>query len=154
IVEVPLGGDGRTDSAALAAAVDETTFAAAVQSPNVMGAVEDWRVLAETAHGKGALAIAAIAEMFSLAVLKVPGAFGVDIACGEAASFGSPVSSGGPLVGFLACKDAYKRQIPGRLAGRTVDADGRTAYCLTLSTREQHIRREKATSNICTNQGL
>jgi len=154
IAEVPLGPDGRTDAAALAAAVDETTFAAGVQSPNVMGAVEDWKALADAAHAKGALAVGAVAEMFSLGVLAGPGAHGVDIACGEAASFGVPPSFGGPLVGFLACKDAYKRQIPGRLAGRTVDADGNTAYCLTLSTREQHIRREKATSNICTNQGL
>ncbi len=92
--------------------------------------------------------------MFSLAVLQPPGARGVDIACGEAASFGVPSSFGGPLVGFLACRDAFKRQIPGRLAGRTVDADGAPAFCLTLSTREQHIRRERATSNICTNQGL
>src|SRR5207247_9476729 len=103
-----------------------------VPSASVIGAVEDWRGLAGTAHGKGAVAIAAVAERFSLAVLKGAGAFGVDIACGEAASFGVPVSFGGPLVGFLACKDAYKRQIPGRLAGRTVDANGHPAYCLTL----------------------
>jgi glycine dehydrogenase subunit 1 len=154
IVEVPLGADGRTDAAALAAAIDETTFAVGVQSPNIVGVVEDWSAAASAAHGKGALAIAAINEMFSLGLLAGPGAYGIDIACGEAASFGVPPSFGGPLVGFLACKDAYKRQIPGRLAGRTVDADGRPAFCLTLSTREQHIRREKATSNICTNQGL
>jgi glycine dehydrogenase subunit 1 len=154
IVEVPLGRDGRTDAAALAAAVDETTFAVGVQSPNVMGVVEDWKAVADVAHGRGALAVGAVAEMFSLGLLHGPGAHGVDIACGEAASFGVPPSFGGPLVGFLACKDAYKRQIPGRLAGRSVDANGATAYCLTLSTREQHIRREKATSNICTNQGL
>jgi glycine dehydrogenase subunit 1 len=154
IVEVPLGRDGRTDAAALAAAVDETTFAVGVQSPNVMGVVEDWKAVADAAHGRGALAVGAVAEMFSLGLLRGPGAHGVDIACGEAASFGVPPSFGGPLVGFLACKDAYKRQIPGRLVGRSVDANGATAYCLTLSTREQHIRREKATSNICTNQGL
>jgi glycine dehydrogenase subunit 1 len=154
IVEVPLGGDGRTDAAALAAAVDQATFAACVQSPNVMGVVEDWKGVAEVAHAKGAVAVGAIAEMVSLGVLRGPGAFGIDIACGEAASFGVPPSFGGPLVGFLACKDAFKRQIPGRLAGRTVDAKGNPAFCLTLATREQHIRRERATSNICTNQGL
>jgi glycine dehydrogenase subunit 1 len=154
IVEVPVGADGATDAAALAAAVDDATFAVAVQSPNVFGVIESWDGLASAAHAKGALAIGVVNEMFSLAVLQPPGARGVDIACGEAASFGIPPSFGGPLVGFLACRDAFKRQIPGRLAGKTVDADGAPAYCLTLSTREQHIRRERATSNICTNQGL
>lgn len=154
IVEVPLGEDGRTDSAALANAVDDATFAVGVQSPNFMGVVEDWSAAAACAHAKGALAVGAINEMFSLSVLRGPGAAGMDIACGEAASFGVPPSFGGPLVGFLACRDAYKRQIPGRLAGRAFDSEGRPGFCLTLSTREQHIRREKATSNICTNQGL
>jgi glycine dehydrogenase subunit 1 len=154
IVEVPVGTDGATDPAALDAAVDDATFAVAVQSPNAFGVVEGWDVLAAAAHAKDALAIGVVNEMFSLAVLQPPGARGVDIACGEAASFGVPPSFGGPLVGFLACRDAFKRQIPGRLAGKTVDADGAPAFCLTLSTREQHIRREKATSNICTNQGL
>jgi glycine dehydrogenase subunit 1 len=154
IVEVDVAADGRTDAAALAAAVDDTTIAVALQSPNVFGCVEDWDALGAAAHGKGALAVGVVNEMFSLALLAGPGTHGVDIACGEAASFGVPPSFGGPLVGFLACKDAYKRQIPGRLAGRTKDAAGRPAFCLTLSTREQHIRREKATSNICTNQGL
>ncbi|HEV8267709.1 MAG TPA: aminomethyl-transferring glycine dehydrogenase subunit GcvPA [Thermoanaerobaculia bacterium] len=154
IVEVDVAADGRTDAAALAAAVDDTTIAVALQSPNVFGCVEDWDALGAAAHGKGALAVGVVNEMFSLALLAGPGTHGVDIACGEAASFGVPPSFGGPLVGFLACKDAYKRQIPGRLVGRTKDAEGRPAFCLTLSTREQHIRREKATSNICTNQGL
>jgi glycine dehydrogenase subunit 1 len=154
IVEVPLGPDGATDAVALAAAVDETTIAVAVQSPNVFGVVESWKAAADAAHAKGALAVGVVNEMFSLALLKGPGAEGIDIAAGEAASFGVPPSFGGPLVGFLACRDAFKRQIPGRLVGRTTDANGRTAFCLTLSTREQHIRREKATSNICTNQGL
>ncbi len=154
IVEVPVGVDGATDAAALAAAVDDSTFAVAVQSPNVFGVVESWEALASAAHAKNALAIGVVNEMFSLAVLQPPGACGVDIACGEAASFGVPPSFGGPLVGFLACRDAGKRQIPGRLVGKTVDADGAPAFCLTLSTREQHIRRERATSNICTNQGL
>jgi glycine dehydrogenase subunit 1 len=154
IVQVGLGPDGRTDAAALAAAVDETTFAVGLQSPNVLGVVEDWQAAADAAHAKGALAIGAVNEMFSLAVLKAPGHSGIDIACGEAASFGVPPSFGGPLVGFLSCRDAFKRQIPGRLVGLAADAEGRPAFCLTLSTREQHIRREKATSNICTNQGL
>ncbi len=154
IVEVPVGADGRTDAAALAAAVDEKTFAVALQSPNVFGVVEEWADAVAPAHGKGALAIGIVNELFSLGVLKGPGAAGVDIACGEAASFGIPPSFGGPLVGFLACRDGFKRQIPGRLVGRTVDSNGTPAFCLTLSTREQHIRREKATSNICTNQGL
>jgi glycine dehydrogenase subunit 1 len=154
VVEVPVGADGATDAVALAKEVDDATFAVAVQSPNVFGVVESWEALAATAHAKNALAIGVVNEMFSLALLTPPGAAGIDIACGEAASFGVPPSFGGPLVGFLACRDAYKRQIPGRLAGRTVDADGQPAFCLTLSTREQHIRRERATSNICTNQGL
>ena len=153
IVEVAAGPDGVTSPAALAAAVDETTFAVAVQSPNVFGLVEDWSVAAETAHGHGALAIGVVNEMFSLALLKPPGESGIDIACGEAASFGIPASFGGPLVGFLACRDSFKRQIPGRLAGRLETPEG-PVFALTLSTREQHIRREKATSNICTNQGL
>ena len=154
IVEVPVGADGATDPAALEAAVDDATFAVAVQSPNAFGVVESWDGLSAAAHAKNALAIGVVNEMFSLALLQPPGARGVDIACGEAASFGVPPSFGGPLVGFLACRDAFKRQIPGRLVGKTVDADGAPAFCLTLSTREQHIRREKATSNICTNQGL
>jgi glycine dehydrogenase subunit 1 len=154
IVEVPLGPDGATDAAALEAAVDDATFAVAVQSPNAFGVVESWDAASRAAHGRSALAIAVVNEMFSLAVLQPPGARGMDIACGEAASSGVPPSFGGPLVGFLACRDAFKRQIPGRLVGKTVDADGSPAFCLTLSTREQHIRRERATSNICTNQGL
>jgi glycine dehydrogenase subunit 1 len=154
IVEVPLAADGTTDAGALAAAVDDATFAVCVQSPNVFGVVEDWKAAADAAHAHGALAIGAVNEMFSLAVLEAPGASGIDIACGEAASFGLAPSFGGPLVGFLACRDAFKRQIPGRLVGRATDEDGRSGFCLTLSTREQHIRREKATSNICTNQGL
>jgi len=154
IVEVPLGEDGTTDATALAAAADDATFAVCVQSPNVFGVVEGWRAVSGAAHAHDALAIGVVNEMFSLAVLEPPGAAGVDIACGEAASFGLAPSFGGPLVGFLACRDAGKRQIPGRLAGRTADAEGRPGFCLTLSTREQHIRRERATSNICTNQGL
>ena len=154
VVDVPLARDGRTDAAALTAAVDETTFAVAVQSPNFHGVVEDWAVGVNAAHAAGALSVAVVAEAVSLALLAPPGDAGADIACGEAQSLGVPMHNGGPLLGFLACRTAHQRQIPGRLVGQTRDAEGRRAFCLTLSTREQHIRREKATSNICTNQGL
>ncbi|HEY7369308.1 MAG TPA: aminomethyl-transferring glycine dehydrogenase subunit GcvPA [Thermoanaerobaculia bacterium] len=154
VVEVPLTADGRTDAAALAAAVDATTFAVALQSPNFYGVVEDWKSLPAAAAGKGVLSVAVIAEAASLGLLASPGESGCDIACGEAQSLGVPMHFGGPLLGFLSCRTAHQRQIPGRLVGETRDAEGRRAFCLTLSTREQHIRREKATSNICTNQGL
>ena len=154
IVEVPVGRDGATDPAALTAAVDDQTFAVAVQSPNFFGVVEDWGVGSQAAHGKGALSVAVVAEAISLALLKPPGEAGADIACGEAQSLGVPMNTGGPLCGFLTCRAAHQRQIPGRLVGETHDATGGRAFCLTLSTREQHIRREKATSNICTNQAL
>jgi glycine cleavage system P protein (glycine dehydrogenase) subunit 1 len=154
IVEVPVGKDGATDPQALAAAVDDRTFAVAVQSPNFYGVVEDWSVASAAAQAKGALGVGVIAEAASLALLAPPGERGMDIACGEAQSLGVPMHDGGPVLGFLACRTAHQRQIPGRLVGQTQDADGRRAFCLTLSTREQHIRREKATSNICTNQGL
>jgi glycine dehydrogenase subunit 1 len=154
VVDVPLGPDGRTDAAALAAAVDDGTFAVALQSPNFRGVVEDWTAAAVSAHARGAMSVAVVAEAASLALLAPPGGAGADIACGEAQSLGVPMHNGGPLLGFLACRTAHQRQIPGRLVGETRDAEGRRAFCLTLSTREQHIRREKATSNICTNQGL
>jgi glycine dehydrogenase subunit 1 len=154
IAEVPVGADGATDAKALAAAVDERTFAVAVQSPNFYGVVEDWNVGSAAAKAKGALSVAVVAEAVSMGLLAPPGAGGADIACGEAQSLGVPMHNGGPLLGFLACRTEHQRQIPGRLVGMTKDAEGSRAFCLTLSTREQHIRREKATSNICTNQGL
>jgi glycine dehydrogenase subunit 1 len=154
IVEVPVGRDGATDPSALAAAVDASTFAVAVQSPNFYGVVADWSAGAPAAPDRGALDIAVVAEAASLALLAPPGERGIDIACGEAQSLGVPMQNGGPILGFLACRSAHQRQIPGRLVGETRDAEGRRAFCLTLATREQHIRREKATSNICTNQGL
>ena len=154
VVLVPLGADGTTDYATLDAAVDGETFAVAVQSPNFFGVVEDWNLGSRAAGKANALSVAVVAEAVSLALLSPPGENGADIACGEAQSLGVPMHFGGPLLGFLACKTAHQRQIPGRLAGETRDAEGKRAFCLTLSTREQHIRREKATSNICTNQGL
>ena len=154
IVEAPLAASGATDARALEAAVDEKTFAVAVQSPNFYGIVEDWNAGSAAAKAKGALSVAVVAEAASLGLLKPPGEGGADIACGEAQSLGVPMHNGGPLLGFLSCRTEHQRQIPGRLVGQTRDAEGRRAFCLTLSTREQHIRREKATSNICTNQGL
>ena len=154
VVEVPLAGDGVTDRTALEAAVDEATFAVAVQSPNFLGLVEDWNTGSRVARAHGALSVAVVAEAASLALLRPPAEGGADIACGEAQSLGVPMHNGGPLLGFISCRAEHQRQIPGRLVGQTQDAQGRRAFCLTLSTREQHIRREKATSNICTNQGL
>jgi glycine dehydrogenase subunit 1 len=154
VVEVPLTGAGVTDAARLEAAVDEATFAVAVQSPNYLGLVEDWNAGSKAARARGALSVAVVAEAASLALLQSPAAGGADIACGEAQSLGVPMHNGGPLLGFMSCRAEHQRQIPGRLVGQTHDAQGRRAFCLTLSTREQHIRREKATSNICTNQGL
>jgi glycine dehydrogenase subunit 1 len=153
IVEVPLGPDGATDAAALSAAVDATTFAVALQSPNFYGIVEDWKTGSAAAKKAGALSVAVVGGRL-MALLSPPGEGGADIACGEAQSLGVPMHNGGPILGFLACRIEHQRQIPGRLVGQTLDAEGRRAFCLTLSTREQHIRREKATSNICTNQGL
>ena len=154
IVEVPLASNGTSNSAALEAAVDERTFAVAVQSPNFYGIVEDWKAGSRAALAGGALSVAVVAEAVSMGLLASAASGGADIACGEAQSLGVPMGNGGPLLGFLACRTAHQRQIPGRLVGQTLDAEGRRAFCLTLSTREQHIRREKATSNICTNQGL
>lgn len=142
------------DDGDLDRAVNDSTFAVVVQSPDFFGVVQPWGRLKDAAAKCGAVSIAVVAEAISLALLAPPGAAGVDITCGEARSLGVPMSYGAPALGFLACRDAHKRQMPGRLAGQTVDAEGHRAFCLTLSTREQHIRREKATSNICTNQGL
>jgi glycine dehydrogenase subunit 1 len=125
-----------------------------VQSPNFFGGIEDLAALAEAAHKAGALFVVVVAEALSLGLLKAPGALGADIVCGEAQSFGIPVSFGGSYCGFFACREKYQRQIPGRLVGQAFDGQGRSGFVLTLATREQHIRREKATSNICTNQGL
>jgi glycine dehydrogenase subunit 1 len=143
---------GRVDLAALDAAVTEETAAVLVQSPNFFGVIEDIPAIAQIAHKKGALLIVSIAEAISLGVVRPP--VEADIVSMEAQSFGVALSYGGPFCGVLACKEQFVRQMPGRLVGQTVDSTGYRGFVLTLSTREQHIRREKATSNICTNQAL
>jgi glycine dehydrogenase subunit 1 len=143
---------GRVDLTALEAAVTEETAAVLVQSPNFFGVVEDIAAIAAVAHAKGALLIVSIAEAISLGVVRPP--VEADIVSMEAQSFGVALSYGGPFCGVMACKEQYVRQMPGRLVGQTTDGSGYRGFVLTLSTREQHIRREKATSNICTNQAL
>jgi glycine dehydrogenase subunit 1 len=143
---------GRVDLKALEAAVTDETAAVLIQSPNFFGVIEDVPAIAEIAHKKGALLIVSIAEAVSLGVVRPP--VEADIVSMEAQSFGVALSYGGPFCGVIAAKEQYLRQMPGRLAGQTVDAQGNRGFVLTLSTREQHIRREKATSNICTNQAL
>ncbi len=153
---VPLGADGAADIDALTAAITPETACVLVGYPNFFGAVCDLRKVTEAAHAKGALAITATQDPYALALLESPGALGADIAVGEGQPLGLPPQFGGPGVGLFACRDDRKflQQIPGRLVGETVDKDGTRGYVLTLATREQHIRRERATSNICTNSGL
>jgi glycine dehydrogenase subunit 1 len=136
------------------ASIDDETSCVVVQSPSFFGQLVDLRPIAEAAHARGALLIAVFTEVVSLGLVEPPGAQGADIVVGEGQSIGNPLTFGGPYVGLFATREKYVRQMPGRLCGETVDADGRRAFVLTLSTREQHIRRDKATSNICTNSGL
>ena len=142
------------DLAALAAAVDADTSCVVVQNPNIFGHVADLTPLADACHAAGALLIVVVTEVVSLGLIKAPGEMGADIVVGEGQSIGNGLNFGGPYLGLFATRDKYVRQMPGRLCGETVDADGKRGFVLTLSTREQHIRREKATSNICTNSGL
>src|SRR6202041_1743696 len=155
--EIPLKTVSYTDSGTidlkkLEAAVGDDTACVLIQSPNFFGTIEDVEAIAEIAHKRGALLIVSIAEAASLGIVEPPRQ--ADIVAMEAQSFGVPVGFGGPYCGVLATKDKFVRQMPGRLAGQTVDKNGKRGFVLTLATREQHIRREKATSNICTNQAL
>ncbi|HXI14196.1 MAG TPA: aminomethyl-transferring glycine dehydrogenase subunit GcvPA [Thermoanaerobaculia bacterium] len=154
IVEVDWSANGQIDPEALRSACDENTFAVAVQSPNFLGVLEDYGSVATIADAVHAAKIAVITEATSLGVISPPGEHGFDIALGEGQAWGIAPQYGGPYLGFMAVRDALKRFMPGRLVGETVDADGTRAFVLTLATREQHIRRGKATSNICTNEAL
>ncbi|MFH1833701.1 MAG: aminomethyl-transferring glycine dehydrogenase subunit GcvPA, partial [bacterium] len=151
---VPWGEDGRTAPGEVAALLDEKTAALVVQSPNFFGLLEDLGSLADAAHRVGAMLIAVVTEPYSLGLIRPPGEFGADMVVGEGQALGLPLSFGGPGLGFFASRDKLVRQLPGRLVSRTTDLTGAPGYVLTLATREQHIRRGRATSNICTNQGL
>jgi glycine dehydrogenase subunit 1 len=152
IADVPFLETGRVNTVALEKAIGDDTACVLIQSPNFFGTVEDVAAIADVAHRKGALLVVAIAEAVSLGIVNPPQE--ADIAAMEVQSFGVPLSFGGPYAGVIATKEKFVRQMPGRLVGQTVDKRGTRGFVLTLSTREQHIRREKATSNICTNQAL
>ena len=143
-----------TDETRLLAAIDGKTSCVVVQYPDILGRIGDLGAIAAKAHEHGALLIAVVTEPVALGAIKSPGEMGADIVVGEGQSIGVGLQFGGPYVGLFACKEKFVRQMPGRLCGETVDAEGKRGFVLTLSTREQHIRREKATSNICTNSGL
>lgn len=156
LVELPCGDDGVLPADALAAHADEDFAALVIQQPNFFGQLEDVHALTDAAQAAGMLVIGVV-NPIGLGLLAPPGewgAEGADIVVGDGQPLGIPMASGGPYFGFICCRSAHVRQMPGRIIGRTVDEDGRTGYTLTLQAREQHIRRGKATSNICTNQGL
>jgi glycine dehydrogenase subunit 1 len=152
LVNVPFR-DGRVDPSALAEALTDDTAAVVLQQPNFFGQLEEVEALVEAAHRRGALAVLSV-DPISLGLLKRPGQYGADIMVAEGQSLGNPMSWGGPYLGIMACREEYVRKMPGRIVGQTTDRNGKRCWVLTLQTREQHIRREKATSNICTNQGL
>jgi len=153
LLHLDFGSDGRTGLAPLEKASD--LAAVAIQSPNFFGCMEDLSAVDRAVHkDEGALMVVAFSEPLAFGLYKPPGQMGADIVCGEGQSLGIPQSFGGPGLGLFACRNKYVRSMPGRLVGKTVDADNRRGFVLTLATREQHIRRERATSNICTNQGL
>jgi len=154
VVEVPYGKSGQLDRDALIKVVDENTAAVLVQSPNFFGIIEDISLIESAVHAKGALLVSGFTEATSLGILKPAGEMGADFVVGEGQGFGNPMNYGGPYLGIFASTDKFLRKIPGRLAGATVDKEGKRGFVLTLQTREQHIRRERATSNICSNEAL
>lgn len=156
LIEIPFGEHGHIDPASLAQYAGQDIAALVIPQPNFFGVLEEVDALTDWAHANGALAVALVNPV-TLALLSPPGRWGkdgADVVVGEGQPLGAPLSSGGPYFGFMCCKQAHVRQMPGRIIGRTVDADGKPGFALTLQAREQHIRRSKATSNICTNQGL
>ena len=152
--EFDFGANGQVSIDSLDENLNENVAAVIVQSPNFFGVIEDLQPLTDVAKAAGALSIVAVSEPISMGLLKPPGEQGADIVVGQAQGLGIPMSFGGPHLGFFACREPHMRQMPGRLAGRTVDHDGRAGFVMTLATREQHIRRARATSNICTNHQL
>ena len=152
--DIPFGPDGRSDLALLEAGLRDDALCVVLGYPNVFGVVEDVAAAAHLARAVGTLVVTVTTEPLALAMIRSPGASGADIAVAEGQSFGLPLSYGGPGVGLFATREPYLRSTPGRIVGETVDAEGRRGFVLTLATREQHIRRERATSNICTNHGL
>jgi glycine dehydrogenase subunit 1 len=154
VLDTALPSFDGTDSERLIATITKDASCVVVQYPDILGRIEDLTPIAEAAHAAGALLVAVVTEPVALGLIKAPGEMGADIVVGEGQSIGVGLQFGGPYVGLFATREKYVRQMPGRLAGETIDAEGKRGFVLTLSTREQHIRREKATSNICTNSGL
>ena len=152
--EIPFAADGRIETAALERALTPAPAGVVIGYPNFFGVIEDVGAIAAKVHGAGSTLVTVTGEAMALGILRSPGSLGADIAVGEGQSFGIPLSFGGPYLGLFATRERFVRSMPGRLVGETVDEEGRRGFVLTLATREQHIRRERATSNICTNQGL
>ncbi|HOP64366.1 MAG TPA: aminomethyl-transferring glycine dehydrogenase subunit GcvPA [Spirochaetota bacterium] len=153
VIEIPLDG-GVTDIKKAAELINDQTSSVIIQTPNFTGLIEDIESFSRLTENTSVITIAAVTEAMSLGFLKGPGELGASIVCGEIQSFGNPLNSGGPYAGYISARKDFVRRMPGRLVGQTLDTSGSRVYTLTLQTREQHIRREKATSNICTNEGL